>query len=324
MNTSQSRIPITSICIAKERKSISVNSSVTSKGWASTMMDVSLDTIQLPRRAATKIENRHSILKLPFVPATSDDLVIENESIKDIEYIFEDNPITISDVSVHYFAQRKSSIINSLGDDIGNEYLIDSNKAAVFNKQFINLERENSPLSISQMDDIDKTRLSLVETFASENAGDDKENGRSKSQSIEGLVVEDNCVPNRHIPVETCSLLLKEKDTKINIVMNKNHITLCRRCKHSQESFTSGSMSITGESFALPSMPPSPSLGMKYLKSLRNLPKLKDVHEYWKRRSLEKNFSNISPSSHLSVDSDYEKSSCYFKGILKDNYVFKK
>ncbi|XP_036224323.2 uncharacterized protein Spc105R isoform X2 [Bactrocera oleae] len=310
MNIFQYRIPITSNCNVKERKSISLNSPVLSTGGNSTMMYV------------TKLESRNAILKLPFVSATSDNLVIENENFKNVEYICEDNPITISDVSVHYLTQRKSSIINGLEDDIRNGYLTDSNKTDVFNKQFINLERENSPLFIPEIDDIEKTRLSLVETFASENAGDDEENERSDIQSIEELVVEHNCVTNRHIPVETCSLLLKEKDTPVNTVRNKNNIITCRRCKHSQESFSSGSMSITSESFALPPLSLSPSLGLDNLMRLRNLPKLRNVHDYWRRRSLERNGSNL---SGLSFDSDYEKTSSSFNEILnKDNYEFKK
>uniref|UniRef100_A0A0K8U0U4 Uncharacterized protein n=1 Tax=Bactrocera latifrons TaxID=174628 RepID=A0A0K8U0U4_BACLA len=323
--TFQSPFPITSNCSIKERKSNSVNSAITSKGVDSTMIDVSLDTIQLPRKAATKLESRSSILKVPFPSTTSDNLGIENESFKNVKSIFENNPITISDVSVYYLAQQKSYVINGLEEDIRNEYLTDSNKTAVFNKQFINLERENSSLCISEIDDIEKTRLSLVETFASENVEDCEENERSDKQPIEELIVEHNCVTNRHKPMEKSSLLLKDKDAQINTVRNKNHVIICRRCKHNQESFSSGSMSVTSESFALPPLPPSPSLGLEYLMRLRNLPKLKNVHECWRRRSLEKNGSNLSPSLGLIFDSDYEKTSVSLNEILhKDNYVFKK
>uniref|UniRef100_A0A034WGU1 Uncharacterized protein n=2 Tax=Bactrocera dorsalis TaxID=27457 RepID=A0A034WGU1_BACDO len=314
--TLQSRFPITSNCSIKERKSNSVNLAVTSKGVDSTMIDVSLDTIQLPRKAATKLESQNSILRVPFPSITSDHLVIENESFKNVKSIFENNPITISDVSVYYLAQQKSYIINGLEEDIRNEYLTDSNKAEVFNKQFINLERENSSICISEIDDIEKTHLSLVETFASENVEDCEENERSDKQPIEELIIE---------PMEKSSLLLKEKDAQINTVKNKNHIIICRRCKHSQESFSSGSMSITSESFALPPLPPSPSLGLEHLIRLRILPKLKNVHEYWRRRSLEKNGSNLSPSLGFIFDSGCEKTSVSFNEILhKDNYVFKK
>ncbi|XP_050337587.1 uncharacterized protein LOC126763882 isoform X2 [Bactrocera neohumeralis] len=323
--TFQSRFPITSNCSIKERKSNSVNSAVTSKGVDSTMIDVSLDTIQLPRKAATKLDSQNSILKVPFPSITSDRLVIENESFKNVKSVFENNPITISDVSVYYLAQQKSYVINGLEEDIRNEYLTDSNKTAVFNKQFINLERENSSLCISEIDDIEKTRLSLVETFASENVEDCEKNERSDNQPIEELIVEHNCVTNRHIPMEKSSLLLKEKDAQINTVRNKNRVIICRRCKHNQESFSSGSMSITSESFALPPSPPSPSLGLEHLMRFRNLPKLKNVHEYWRRRSLEKNGSNLSLSLGLTFDSDCKKTSVSFNEILhKDNYVFKK
>lgn len=356
LNTFQSTIPKTYNCDAKERKSITVQQTDTSKGGDSTVMEIYLNTIQLPRRAPTKLEDRNSCMKLPSASETSDNLVIGNEIFKNFENVFEDNPITISDVSVHYLAQRKSFIINRLGDDVSNDYLTDSNKAAVFNKQFINLERENSPLCIPEMDDIDKTRLSLVETLISENAGNDEknelsanqsigelvdigktrlslvetlisenaeENQLSANQSIEELVVEHNCDTNRQIPVENCPLLLKENETKM--ITNKNHITLCRRCKHSRESFSSGSISITTESFALPSMSSSPSIGLERLERLRKLPKLKDVHEYWRRRSLEKNDSNLSNSLGFSFDSEYEKTSDPFREILNlNNCVFKR
>ncbi|XP_053970015.1 uncharacterized protein LOC128871888 isoform X2 [Anastrepha ludens] len=295
-----------------------LSNSNTAKRNESGIMEYSVDTIQLPRRAVTFNETRSSIIKLPLeTQDTTEENVVEK--YKNIEYAFEDNPITISDVSVHYLAQKKPSIVDNIGFNVQQSCSGDSNKTAVFNKEFINLERENSPLCISEMDDIDKTRLSLVETLLSENEDINDEEPYQKESEKE-LSINQNCVTTTHNLIESCSASLGVKGSNIDAVAKVQNTTLCHRCKRCQEALSPEGMSATTESFALPSMPPLPSLGLENLERLRKRPKLKDVHEYWRRRSLEKKEANTAAFAEKRLDNsiDEKNSDCVSRTHIND------
>ncbi|XP_036318570.1 uncharacterized protein LOC118733321 isoform X2 [Rhagoletis pomonella] len=302
MNSFHSQIPIIT-------QSNEINSTPTG------LVETSAHTTQLSRHALICFETRPSTIKLPSeVHDTSNKLTCEIEDYDNFKYIFKDNAITISDVSVHYV--QTSKIGDKIQNDFPLECLADSTKTAVFNNEFINLEREISPWSISEMEDIEKTRLSLVETLLSES--DDAEEGAKQNLKEPEKELSDN-ISSQHNPGESCLASLR-KESKIDVHENVNYKEFCRQCKNCQGVLTCESVLSASESFALPTMTPFAPIGFECLAKLRKRPKLKHIHAYWRRRSLEKKEDNLSTFVEQGAELDEEQNRDFYNRCHRKDF----
>ncbi|KRF85104.1 uncharacterized protein [Drosophila virilis] len=202
--------------------------------------------------------------------------------------MYEDNPITISDVSNHFTAQRelakrchankaeqqaKESSIESRGS---NEHC---NKSyATTHKRFINLSGDTVILAAAEvLDDesevyeIDKTRLSLVSTLLDEEDDREKETAHSNNIESESNAESDACLEQLNPPAVAGAA------------------DACKKCKHCRRSMDNATArNISADSFELPD---SPDLEEQFerLDRLRQRPRLEDVHKYWELKKLELN-----------------------------------
>ncbi|TDG49615.1 hypothetical protein AWZ03_003853 [Drosophila navojoa] len=200
--------------------------------------------------------------------------------------VYEDNPITISDVSNHFKSQRElakslaeqrqQAKETSIESRSSNEH---SNKSyATAHKKFINLSGDT--IIFNNMDDlsdksdnceIDKTRLSLVSTLLDEA---DDEHIRAANSSHIDLVNNETCLGQLDPPV-----VAGAEDA-------------CKKCKHCRRSMDrTRTRRSAEETFELPAWP---DLGVQLerLKRLRQKPRISDVHKYWELKKLENNFDN--------------------------------
>ncbi|EDW19158.2 uncharacterized protein LOC6583001 isoform X1 [Drosophila mojavensis] len=197
--------------------------------------------------------------------------------------VYEDNPITISDVSNHFKSQRE--LAKNLAEqrqqpketsiESRNSNELSNKSYATAHKKFINLSGDT--IIFNNMDDlsdksdnceIDKTRLSLVSTLLDE--ADDEQIRAANSSHID-LVNNETCLGQLDPPV-----VAGAEDA-------------CKKCKHCRRSMDrTRTRRSAEETFELPVWP---DLGVQLerLKRLRQKPRISDVHKYWELKKLENN-----------------------------------
>lgn len=192
--------------------------------------------------------------------------------------VYEDNPITISDVSSHFKSQRELAKETSIESRSSNER---SNKSyATAHKKFINLSGDTiiftnaEDLNDNWDTEIDKTRLSLVSTLLDE--ADDEEMQAANSSHLD----------------------LEANETCLGQPAMAGAEDACKKCKHCRRSMdrTRARKSVE-ETFELPAWPDL-DVQLERLKRLRQKPRISDVHKYWELKKLGQN----------SDDDDDEKS----------------
>ncbi|XP_030571155.1 uncharacterized protein LOC115770138 isoform X2 [Drosophila novamexicana] len=202
--------------------------------------------------------------------------------------LYEDNPITISDVSNHFTAQRElakrsqakkaeqQARKSSIESRSSNEHC---NKSyATTHKRFINLSGDTVILAAAEVLDeesevyeIDKTRLSLVSTLLDEEDDREKETAHSNNIELESNAESDACLEQLNPPAVAGAA------------------DACKKCKHCRRSMDNATTrNISADSFELPD---SPDLDEQFerLDRLRQRPRLEDVHKYWELKKLELN-----------------------------------
>lgn len=216
--------------------------------------------------------------------------------------VYEDNPITISDVSNHFKSQRelaknlaeqgqhlqKTSIESRSSNELSNK------SYATAHKKFINLSGDT--IIFNNMDDlsdksdnceIDKTRLSLVSTLLDE--ADDEQIRAANSSHID-LVTNETCLGQLDPPAAAGA-----EDA-------------CKKCKHCRRSMDrTRTRSSAEETFELPVWP---DLGVQLerLKRLRQKPRISDVHRYWELKKLE-NISDDDEDEETETECDSRNTS---------------
>lgn len=204
--------------------------------------------------------------------------------------VFEGNPITISDVSIFFEAQRKSQ---SLPPQIKEELTAEEHNTNGVNA--IEVEKnglENRYINLT-LDDIDKTRLSLVRA-----SYEDEDDNQSISKCF---------VINDQNPM---NLMDTRQDVEKKRSFDSKCRSVCRKCKRCEETFLNESTSSTSDTFVLPELPPLPDLELDLLKRLRKRPTTSDVNVLWQRLSLDRkimNTINISDNSVVISDMEDEK-----------------
>lgn len=208
--------------------------------------------------------------------------------------VYEDNPITISDVSSHFAAQKElakrsleyaaeepkdiSSNSRSSNDNTNKSY-------ARAHQKFINLSGDTVIFDDAEVIDlafddyeIDKTRLSLVSTLLDEEQ-DDVEQG----SGIE-LEAEPESEPETEQEPETCL-------EQLNPPALAGAADACKKCTRCRRSINETLIS-ANESFKLPDWNALEE-GLQDLKRLRQQPRLEEVHKYWELKKLSR-LSNAS------------------------------
>ncbi|XP_065356778.1 putative uncharacterized protein DDB_G0282133 [Calliphora vicina] len=282
----KSRIPIPISSGKKSNKSFSLlqTSGENHKETDAKQMDGDnlAESIQFMRRATTFTQMRDTTIR-----ATD----LDGEIVPDRKpSIFEGNPITISDVTVFFEAQRKS---NSLDPQTVNSLCLEQNEMSGLNAiENAKKSLENRYLNLT-LEDIEKTRLSLVRI-----SYEDHENNYAEdiSPPIEAVASED---------IEN-NTDWKNKRQSVNYLRNVSAV--CRKCKRCQDTVLNETTSSASESFVLPALPPLPDLGLDRLRRLRKRPAIADVNFLWQRVSLDRtiiNPLNISDDdSQIIVDVD--------------------
>lgn len=199
--------------------------------------------------------------------------------------ISEDHVINISDVSAYFQTERKGPTTSYAARDRS------------FQRCYMNITCD------STMENIDKTRLSLVKTISDDDDGYDVDVIQSKlsesrlTPQLTEIVTEANTQLNP-CPLSSC---------------NENQIqnvpSVCRKCKQCQETFFYDSIYSTIDSFILPVLPPVPPLNLDRLRRLRNRPHISDVNVLWQRVSLDRTMTNL--------NNKYENNSTLFSNIRK-------
>lgn len=203
---------------------------------------------------------------------------------------FEDNPITISDVSVYFYDQKKV-LVNQC--DMTNIAPIDDIKCKSFCSRYMNLSCD------SPLENIDQTRISLVETLSDE---DDDECEVSREMNTGDVACNDLPDKCNQIEINSPFLIANEENNMLVPQLNTNDLhnvpSICRKCKSCQKTFINESTSNTANSFVLPSLPSAPILEMNRLIRLRSRPHITDVNGLWERSSLNCNIINLNNISH--------------------------
>ncbi|XP_064545130.1 uncharacterized protein Spc105R isoform X2 [Drosophila montana] len=202
--------------------------------------------------------------------------------------MYEDNPITISDVSNHFTAQRElakrshakkaehQAKESSIESRSSNEHC---NKSyATTHKRFINLSGDTVILAAaevlgeeSDVYEIDKTRLSLVSTLLDEEDDREKETANSSNIELESNSEPEACLEQLNPPAVAGAADACKK---------------CKRCRRSMDNATT--RNISADSFELPDCPDLDAQ-FERLERLRQRPRLEDVHKYWELKKLELN-----------------------------------
>lgn len=243
--------------------------------------DTLAESIQVMRRATTFLHRRDTEIGVKEL-----DVETEADHVKKTS-IFEGNPITISDVTVFFEAQRKS---NSVVPETEMTLGVDKMNMSSFN----DIERakkslENRYLNLS-LEDIDKTRLSLVQVSY--------EDGTINNTNASAQEQMDDCVENPEVPVDKNisnsgpENNIDRKNRRHSVNYLRNASTICRKCKRCQDTFLNETSSSTSESFMLPPLPPLPDLGLERLRRLRKRPAIADVNVLWQRVSLDRTIIN--------------------------------
>lgn len=204
--------------------------------------------------------------------------------------VFEENPITISDVSVFFDAHRKSKSI-SPQIMIGSTHEPNTKGVSAIEPEKTGLENRYINLTL---DEIDKTCISLV--GASYDVEDD-------NQSFS------KCIPINDQSKTNVTDNKQDDEKNDNTDGNhrsindlRNRSVLGRNCKRCRETCLNETTSSVSDTFVLPKLPPFPDLGLEYLRRLRKRPTISDVNVLWQRLSLDStvmNVINISDDSHI-------------------------
>ncbi|KAH8405413.1 hypothetical protein KR222_011473, partial [Zaprionus bogoriensis] len=211
---------------------------------------------------------------------------------------YEDNPITISDVSNHFAEQHELANGPTVADtgrqptDAKNMSMSSRSsnenskrRYAKAHQEFINISGDTVILDAAEMiepddgpedNEIEKTRLSLVSSLLDES--DDR-----KYEAIEHL--EDNAeIEAESEPsglVNTASCL-----QQLNPPAAAGAVNACKKCKHCRCSM-SETIIDAHEPFALPDWHGLED-GLERLERLRQQPSLEDVQRYWQLKKMER------------------------------------
>ncbi|KAH8372007.1 hypothetical protein KR093_009705 [Drosophila rubida] len=206
---------------------------------------------------------------------------------------YEDNPITISDVSSHFAAQKELAKLvaknTSSSSRSSNE---NSNKSyARAHKKFLNLSGDTEIFDAAEVielslddNEIEKTRLSLVSTLIDE----------EEASLVDGTGVELEPEPEPEPQTEPEACL-----EQVNPPVAAGAVDACKKCTHCRRSLNMTLANET-EAFELPNWN-ALELGLERLKRLRQHPTLDEVHRYWELKDLER-YSN--GSDNLSETSE--------------------
>ncbi|KAH8307030.1 hypothetical protein KR044_003652 [Drosophila immigrans] len=207
---------------------------------------------------------------------------------------YEDNPITISDVSSHFAAQKElakqeakntSSTSRSSSENSNKSY-------ARAHKKFLNISGVTEIFDAAEVIDlslddneIEKTRLSLVSTLL-----DEEESSLVDGTGIEPIEAE----PEPQPEPEPCLV-------QVNPPAVAGAVDACKKCTHCRRSLNVTLASET-DAFELPDWN-ALELGLERLKRLRQHPTIDEVNRYWELKDLER-YSNA--SDNLSESSNEE------------------
>lgn len=221
--------------------------------------------------------------------------------------MYENNPITISDVSSHFAAQNelaKRSLANTAEEPkntssdsrSSNE---NSNKSyARAHKQFINLGGDSVIIDLAFDDcEIDKTRLSLVSTLM-----DEEQDGGDSASGID-IEAEPDSEPEPETQSQTDPEACLEQ---LNPPAVAGAVDACKKCKHCRLSINDTARDAS-ESFELPDWNALEE-GLADLERLRQQPRLDEVFKYYELKKLAR-YSNASDnvSETIADDNDNEE-----------------
>ncbi|XP_059217853.1 uncharacterized protein LOC106091123 isoform X3 [Stomoxys calcitrans] len=209
------------------------------------------------------------------------------------DLIFEDNVVTISDVSAYFTNQLKSmenptNVTSCTG--------IEETEGKNFQKHYIDLTLEN----------IDQTKLSLVKTLSEDECEleEPKHDDRSyESKPSYGRQLNEK--GENEFCVE-CIDLIAEPDKSSHKSYGVNEMTnkICRKCRECQVSFQNESIDNLSRSFVLQPSSELPILDIEHLKRMRSRPQIADVNKLWHRISLDRTITNIHNVSEEKADDD--------------------
>lgn len=220
------------------------------------------------------------------------------EKLKANTAAYEDNPITISDVSSHFAAQQEMAKqshmqpidIKNMSVNSRNSNENSNRRYAKVHKEFINISGDTLFFDAAAVIDdnideneVDKTRLSLVSTLL------DEENVES-NETADGSLVEFDACPQMNDDIEeqfedfvkTTTICLQKQDPPA-IAGTDN---ACKRCNHCRCSMNATAFS-GQDSFVLPDWN-GLEKGLKLLESLRQQPSVDEVHRYWQLKKMER------------------------------------
>ncbi|XP_075147372.1 spc105-related isoform X2 [Haematobia irritans] len=240
------------------------------------------------------IENiAHSMQEVRKAVTASDPIVTELNRTCDVLHsgqnlLFEDNAITISDVSV-YFKHNRESVV-----------LEENTKGRSFQKHYMNLTLEN----------IDQTRMSLVRSLSI----DDENDAGLCSLDNNNLCLSLESSTHSGVPARMqeskshteCRSIAFSATDKISNDEHKdkpaNVSAVCRKCRHCQDTLTNESIHSRSDTFGLPPLPEIPTLDLDRLRRLRTRPHISDINHLWQRVSLDHTMPNLGNLSDLSDD----------------------
>ncbi|XP_034482434.1 uncharacterized protein LOC117787913 [Drosophila innubila] len=221
--------------------------------------------------------------------------------------IYEDNPITISDVSSHFAAQKelaKRSLANaaeepkntSSNSRSSNE---NSNKSyARAHKKYMNLSGDTVILDAAEVIDlvfddceIDQTRLSLVSTLL-----DEEQDGVEHGSGIE-FDADPESEPENELEPEACL-------EQLNPPVVAGSVDACKKCKHCRRSMDD--TQINDNELSQLNDWDAIEEGLKDLERLRAKPSLEEVHKYYELKELSR-LSNASDAISEAILDDNDK-----------------
>lgn len=211
------------------------------------------------------------------------------EKLKANPKAYEDNPITISDVSSHFAAQQEMAK-HSLRQPIdGNRRSSNENtkrQYAADHKEFINISGDTMFFDAAEVlddnmdeNEVEKTRLSLVSTLL------DEENDETADESVvefdAGPEMIDNVNDEPEDIVKSTTICLQQQNPPA-IAGAEN---ACKRCNHCRFSMNATAFGAE-DSFELPDWN-GLEQGLKHLERLRQKPSLEEVDRYWQLKKME-------------------------------------
>ncbi|KAH8388880.1 hypothetical protein KR215_003178 [Drosophila sulfurigaster] len=218
---------------------------------------------------------------------------------------YEDNPITISDVSSHFAAQKElakqdtkntSSTSGSSNENSNKSY-------GRSHKKFLNLSGDTEIFDAAEVIDlsledneIEKTRLSLVSTLLDE----------EEASLVDGVDIELKAEPKPRTEPEACL-------ERVNPPAPAGSVYACKKCTHCRRSLSATLPNETVETFELPNWD-ALELGLERLKRLRQHPTLDEVERYFELKDMER-YSSV---SDLSESSDEDTHRITLQDLLAD------